>query len=632
MSDKTSPAVKEFEYKAEMKQLLDLIVHSLYTHPEIFLRELVSNASDALSKARFRMLSSDEGIDREGELKISITVDAETRSVVIEDTGIGMTEEELISNLGTVARSGTLGFMEAMKARQKEGEGVDANLIGQFGVGFYSVFMVTDEVTVETKSAEPGAEGRRWRSTGQGTYTIEPAELAGRGTRISFTLKEEYKEFAEEYRVEQIIKKYSNFVDFPIFLGGKQVNSISALWQRSKSELKEDEVNEFYKFISTDHQEPLDYLHVSVEGAVSFKALLFIPAEAPMELLYQQGALEKHGPQLYVKKVLIQNECRDLLPEYLRFVSGVVDTEDLSLNVSREMVQSSPVMSKIRQILTGKLLGWFDTLAKEQPEKFHKFYKAFGPIIKIGLNTDFTNRDRLIDLLRFETTRTSEGEYATLKEYVGRMAEGQNEIYYHAGQSRSQMLAHPNLEYFRKKEIEVLLLTDPVDVFVIPSIFEYDKKPLKSIEKAEVDSADTVEPAGERLGEEVKSGVLGLFREILGDRVADVVESKRLVSSPVTLVSGKDAMDSQLEKVMKMMQQGQGMPSSRKILEVNTSHPIVRNLAGKQAVGLGGDPVVRSAVMQLFEGALLLEGDLESVTDYVSRMNELVEAATRAGN
>ncbi len=632
MSDHTSPAVKEFEYKAEMKQLLDLIVHSLYTHPEIFLRELVSNASDALSKARFRMLSSDEGIDREGELKISITVDAETRSVVIEDTGIGMTEEELITNLGTVARSGTLGFMEAMKARQKEGEGVDANLIGQFGVGFYSVFMVTDEVTVETKSAEPGAEGRRWRSTGQGTYTIEPAELAGRGTRISFTLKEEYKEFAEEYRVEQVIKKYSNFVDFPIFLGGKQVNSISALWQRSKSELKEDEVNEFYKFISTDHQEPLDYLHVSVEGAVSFKALLFIPAEAPMELLYQQGALEKHGPQLYVKKVLIQNECRDLLPEYLRFVSGVVDTEDLSLNVSREMVQSSPVMSKIRQILTGKLLGWFDTLAKEQPEKFHKFYKAFGPIIKIGLNTDFTNRDRLIDLLRFETTRTSEGEYATLKEYVGRMAEGQNEIYYHAGQSRSQMLAHPNLEYFRKKEIEVLLLTDPVDVFVIPSIFEYDKKPLKSIEKAEVDSADTVEPAGERLGEEVKSGVLGLFREILGDRVADVVESKRLVSSPVTLVSGKDAMDSQLEKVMKMMQQGQGMPSSRKILEVNTSHPIVRNLAGKQAVGLGGDPVVRSAVMQLFEGALLLEGDLESVTDYVSRMNELVEAATRAGN
>ncbi|NTV25504.1 MAG: molecular chaperone HtpG [Chlorobiaceae bacterium] len=626
MSDKTSPAVKEFEYKAEMKQLLDLIVHSLYTHPEIFLRELISNASDALSKVRFRLLSSEEGIDREGDLKITITVDPETRSFVIEDTGIGMTEEELIANLGTVARSGTLGFMEALKEQQK-GDGIDANLIGQFGVGFYSVFMVTDEVSVETRSAETGSEGRRWRSNGQGTYTIEPAELVGRGTRISFTLKEEYKEFAEEYRLEQIIKKYSNFVDFPIFLGSRQVNSVTALWQRSKSDLKEEEVNEFYKFISNDFKEPLDYLHLSLEGAVSFKALLFIPSEAPMELLYQQGALEKHGPQLYVKKVLIQHECRDLLPEYLRFVSGVVDTEDLSLNVSREMVQSSPVMSKIRQILTGKILGWFDTLAKEQPEKFRQFYKAFGPIIKIGLNTDFTNRDKLIDLLRFETTKTAEGEFVTLKQYVERMAEGQTEIYYHAGANRAQMLAHPNLEYFRKKELEVLLLSDPVDVFVIPSIFEYDKKPLKSIEKADIDTTGTIESEGERLGAEVTEGVISLFREVLGDRVADVVESKRLVSSPVTLVSGKDAMDSQFEKVMKMMQQD--MPASKKILEVNTSHPIIRNLAGKHAVGLKDDSVVRAAVLQLYEGALLLEGDLESVTEYVARMNELVEAATR---
>jgi molecular chaperone HtpG len=286
-------------------------------------------------------------------------------------------------------------------------------------------------------------------------------------------------------------------------------------------------------------------------------------------------------------------------------------------------------MSKIRQILTGKILGWFDTLAKEQPEKFKQFYKAFGPIIKMGLNTDYSNRDKLIDLLRFETTKTAEGEYATLRQYVDRMAEGQTEIYYHAGNSRSQMLAHPNLEYFMKRDIEVLLLLDPVDVFVIPSIFEYDKKPLKSIEKAEID-AGTLEPEGERLAAEGTVGVISLFKEVLGDRVADVVESKRLVSSPVTLVSGKDAPDSQFEKVMKMMQQD--MPSSKKILEVNTSHPIIRNLAGKQAVGLSGDSVVRAAVVQLFEGALLLEGDLESISEYVSRMNELVEAATKPGN
>lgn len=628
MSEQTS-SPKQFEYKAEMKQLLDLIVHSLYTHPEIFLRELISNASDALGKARFRMLSSDEGIDKSGDLKISITVDKESGNFVIEDTGIGMSEEELIANLGTVAKSGTLGFMEALKSQQKEGQPLDANLIGQFGVGFYSVFMVTDEVSVETKSAEAGSQGWRWVSSGQGTYTIEPIERAVRGTRISFTLKEEFKEFAEEYRVEQIIKKYSNFVEYPIMLGSRQINSMTALWQRPKSELKEEEVNEFYKFISNDYKEPLDYLHISVEGVVSFKALLFIPSEAPMELLYQQGALEKRGPQLYVKKVLIQHECRDLLPEYLRFVSGVVDTEDLSLNVSRELVQSSPVMSKIRQILTSKLLGWFDTLAKEQPEKFRTFYKAFGTILKIGLNTDFTNRDKLIELLRFETTKTGEGQYVTLKQYVERMAEGQEEIYYHSGNNRAQMLAHPNLEYFRKKDIEVLLLSDPVDVFVIPSLFEYEKKPLKSIEKAEID-ASTLEPEAEKLGAEGTVGVISLFKEVLGERVADVIESKRLVSSPVTLVSGKDAMDSQMEKVMKMMQQEGDMPGSKKVLEVNTSHPIIRNLAGKQAVGLSTDPIVRAAVVQLFESAMLLEGDLESVSDYVSRMNELVEAATKA--
>jgi len=627
MSEQTSSA-KQFEYKAEMKQLLDLIVHSLYTHPEIFLRELISNASDALGKVRFRMLSSEEEIDKSGDLKITITVDKESHNFVIEDSGIGMSEEELIANLGTVAKSGTLGFMEALREQQQEGQPLDANLIGQFGVGFYSVFMVTDEVTVETRSAESGSQGWRWVSSGQGTYTIEPIEREVRGTRISFTLKEEFKEFAEEYRVEQIIKKYSNFVEYPICIGSRQINSISALWQRSRSELKEEEVNEFYKFIANDYKEPLDYLHVSVEGAVSFKALLFVPSEAPMELLYQQGALEKRGPQLYVKKVLIQHECRDLLPEYLRFVSGVVDTEDLSLNVSREMVQSSPVMAKIRQILTGKLLGWFDTLAKEQPEKFRTFYKAFGTILKIGLNTDFTNRDRLIDLLRFETTKTAEGEYVTLKEYVERMAEGQTEIYYHSGNSRIQMLAHPNLEYFRKRDIEVLLLSDPVDVFVIPSIFEYEKKPLKSIEKAEIE-ASAIEPEAERLGAEGTVGVISLFKEILGDRVADVVESRRLVSSPVTLVSGKDALDSQMEKMMKMMQKEGEMAGTKKILEVNTAHPIIRNLAGKHAVGLSSDPIVRAAVMQLFDSALLLEGDLTSVSDYVSRMNELVEAATR---
>jgi molecular chaperone HtpG len=622
MSTNNSSSVQEFEYKAEMKQLLDLIVHSLYTHPEIFLRELISNASDALSKVRFDALTDQDLLEEGADLGVKITVDSKELTFMIEDNGIGMTEEELIANLGTVAKSGTLGFMQALKDQQKE---LDGNLIGQFGVGFYSVFMVTDEVTVETRSARTGSEAYRWRSSGQGTYTIEKIEKAGRGTTISFKLKEESKEFAEEYRVEQIIRKYSNFVDFPITLDGRQINSVTALWQRSKSELKDEEVNEFYKFIANDFQDPLDYLHVSVEGMVSFKALLFLPKEAPPELLYRQSELENRGPQLYVKKVMIQNECRDLLPEYLRFLVGVVDTEDLSLNVSREIVQSSPVMAKIRQILSGKILGWFDTLAKEQPEKFRTFYKAFGPIVKIGLNTDFTNRDKLIELLRFESTKTAVDEYVTLKEYVGRMGDDQKEIYYHSGSSRSQLLAHPNLEYFQDKGIEVLLLSDPVDVFVIPSIHEYEKKPLKSIEKADIDFTSEKKEGREPLPENLLQPVLALFRETLGDRIEDVVESHRLVSSPVTLVSGKDALDSQMERMMKMMQAE--MPAGKKILEVNTAHPIIRNLSGMYMAN-AGNPLIGTVIEQLYDGALLHEGGLDSTTEFLSRMNSLIEAAT----
>ncbi|MCF8216530.1 MAG: molecular chaperone HtpG [Chlorobium sp.] len=620
-SNPVSP-VQEFEYKAEMKQLLDLIVHSLYTHPEIFLRELISNASDALAKVRFGALTDQTLTEGDSDLGIRITIDPEELTFVIEDNGIGMTEEELITNLGTVAKSGTLGFMQALKEQQKE---LDGNLIGQFGVGFYSVFMVTDEVTVETRSAKTDSEGYRWKSAGQGTYTIEKIDKPGRGTKIFFKLKEESKEFAEEYRVEHIIKKYSNFVDFPIRLGDKQVNSMTALWQRSKSELKDEEVNEFYKFIANDFQDPLDYLHVSVEGMVSFKALLFLPKEAPMDLLYRQSELENRGPQLYVKKVMIQHECRDLLPEYLRFIGGVVDTEDLSLNVSREIVQSSPVMSKIRQILTGKILGWFETLAKEQPEKFRTFYKAFGPIVKIGLNTDFTNRDKLIELLRFESTKTAEEEYVTLKEYIGRMQEDQKEIYYHSGSNRSQLLAHPNLEYFQDKGIEVLLLSDPVDVFVIPSISEYEKKPLKSIEKADIDFSAEKKAGSESLPENLLQPVLGLFREKLGDRIEDVVESHRLVTSPVTLVSGKDALDSQMERMMKMMQTE--MPAGKKILEVNTAHPIIRNLSGMYMAN-AANPLISIVIEQLYDGALLHEGGLDSTTAFLSRMNDLIEAAT----
>ena len=624
MSGKKQQNVQEFEYKAEMKQLLNLIVHSLYTHPEIFLRELISNASDALSKVRFSQLTENQAEAESGELKITITLDEKKRSFVIEDNGTGMSEEELIANLGTVAKSGTLGFLQALKEQQPEKAGIDGNLIGQFGVGFYSVFMVTDEVTVETKSS--GSPGCRWRSSGEGTYTIEKIDREKPGTKIAFTLKEDAAEFAEGYRVESIIRKYSNFVDFPIYLDNKRVNSITALWQQPKSDLKEAEVNEFYKFISVDYQEPLDYLHLSLEGVVNFKALLFLPKEAPMDMLYQQGALENHGPQLYVRKVMIQHECKDLLPEYLRFVKGVVETEDLPLNVSREVVQNSPVMAKIRQILTTKIIAWFESLAKEQPEKFRQFYKAFGPVVKIGLNTDFTNREKLIELLRFESTTTDQGEYVTLREYVGRMGKDQKEIYYLSGDNREQMLSNPNLEYFRKKGIEVLLLVDPVDIFVIPSINEYEKKPLKSIEKADIDFAAGGDGEKDALNKNMIEPVLRIFRETLGDRVEDVVESHRLVNSPVTLVGGKDAMDPQIEKMLRVMKQSEA--PGKKILEVNPSHPVVKNLAGLCMLN-ENDPFIRTTMNQLYEGALLLEGSLEGTAEFVARMTDIIEAATK---
>ena len=624
MSTKKKQKVQEFEYKAEMKQLLNLIVHSLYTHPEIFLRELISNASDALSKVRFDQLTENKTEEDGEELKITIMLDEKERTFVIEDNGAGMSEEELITNLGTVAKSGTLGFLQALKEEQPEQGGIDANLIGQFGVGFYSVFMVTDEVTVETKADD--SPGCIWRSSGEGTYTIEKIDREKRGTKISFTLKEDAGEFAEAYRVETIIRKYSNFVDFPIYLDNKRVNSITALWQRPKSELKEEEINEFYKFTSVDYQEPLDYLHLSLEGVVSFKALLFLPKEAPMDMLYQQGALENHGPQLYVRKVMIQHECKELLPEYLRFVKGVVETEDLPLNVSREVVQNSPVMAKIRQILTTKIIGWFESLAQDHPEKFRQFYKAFGPVVKIGLNTDFTNREKLIELLRFESTATGEGEFTTLREYVDRMAEDQKEIYYLSGDNKQQMLSNPNLEYFRKKGLEVLLLVDPIDVFVIPSISEYDKKPLKSIEKADIDIKPEEGEEKDALSKNMIEPVLRIFKETLGDRIEDVVESQRLVSSPVTLVGGKDAMDPQIEKMLRMMQQSDA--AGKKVLEVNPSHPIIKNLAGLCMLD-ESHPVIRKTMSQLFEGALLLEGSLESTVEFVSRMNDIIEVATK---
>lgn len=621
MGKNKSEAVATYEFKAELKQLLHLIVHSLYTQPEIFLRELISNASDALNKVRFMQLTNQPLLEPERELKIRIELDPKKHLFSIEDNGIGMTREELIENIGTVAKSGTLKYLEQMN---KEGRPIDADLIGKFGVGFYSVFMVTDEVTIETRHASPDSQSYRWRSDGKGSFTIEEIVKPDRGTRISFTLKEEFRDFAEEWKVKEVVQKYSNFVGFPIFIGKERINTLEALWRKPKEEIKPEELEDFYKFITNDSQPPLGHLHLSLEGAVNFKALLFIPEKAPYDIFYE---IREKSLHLYANRVFVQNNAVELLPEYLRFVKGVVDTEDLPLNISRQVTQESPAMAKIRNILTTKLLGLFEEWAQNEPGRYEKFFKAFGNVLKLGVNLDFTNRDKIVKLLRFETTKTQAGQLIGLDEYINRMKPNQKDIYYLLGENRAAVEKNPKLEYFRKNDLEVLLLVDPVDVFIVPSIPEYQKKHLQSIEKADLKlETDKKESETESLSPELLTTLLNVFKETLKEKVSDVVASKRLVDSPATLVIGKDALDPQMERILRMM--NQEVEPQKRILEINPAHPLIRNL-GRLVLGSTNDPRLRQCILQLYEGAALIDGELVNPTEFVSRMVELMVIATQ---
>ena len=613
----TTEEIQEFEYKAEMKQLLHLIVHSLYTQPEVAIRELISNASDALHKIRFRQLTDKDILNPEAPLRIDIAVDSDAQTFSITDTGVGMTKDDLTERIGTVASSGTLAFLEQMKEGDKP---FDANLIGQFGIGFYSVFMLTNEITIETCHADADSKGFRWQSTGEGKFSIKEIERPQRGTQISFKLKDESKEFSQSYRVEQVIQKYSNFVDFPVSVNGKQVNTVSALWHKNRNEVTEEERDEFYKFISNDLNPPLGHLHLSLEGRVNFKALIFIPETQPLRFLREEDLSSLH---LYSSKVFIQDDCQELLPEYLRFMSGVVDTEDLPLNVSREVTQSSPVMARIRETLTGRILSLLEDWTKNDAERYEKFFKNFGLLFKMGLSSDVVNKDRLLELLRFESTKTESGKFTSLKDYVAGMSENQEEIYYLSGDHRDAVERNPNLEYFRKQGIEVLFFVDPVDLFNIPHLLEYDEKPLKSIEKADIDLTADEDSQDETLTEDAK--LISVFKETLGDRVEDVVASKRLVDSAATLVAGEEGMDAHMERMMKMM--NQDFTGSKRILELNFSHPLIKNLAQLNQ-NQGDEDLIKNCILQLYEGTLLVDGNTVDPPTFVARMTEIMERAT----
>lgn len=614
MTTQTKKQIKEtFEYKAEMKQLLQLIAHSLYTHPEVFIRELVSNSSDALNKIRFKKLTEKNVYQPDKELRIDINIDEEKQTFSISDTGTGMTKENLINQLGTVAKSGTSEFLEQLKKGKQKADG---NLIGQFGVGFYSVYMVTDKISVKTRNYEEGAEAYKWTSKGDEKFEITEAKKEDRGTEIYFKLKDEYKEFATESRVRAILKKYSNFIEYPIYLNGAKINTVDAIWQKSKSEITKEEANEFYKFISNDYQDPFDYIHLDLEGAVSFKALVFFPQKAPMNMFADDF---RTTLQLYTNKVFIQDNADWLLPDYLRFCKGVIDTSDLPLNVSREVTQHSPVMAKIKNIITGKILGEFESWAKNDVEKFNTFYKEFGTMLKTGLNSDFGNRDRIAKLLRFQTSKRD--ELVSFDQYLEAANKEVKKIYYLSSESLETAKRNPNLEYFKKNDIEVIFLTDPIDSFVIPQLYQYEDHELVSIDKEELDNEESTDKDENKEADKLVAAI----KEILGNKVADVKESKRLVDSPCTIVASKDGMDAQTERMMKMMDKS--FEGAKKVFEVNMSHNILKNLTTYLDKN-SADDKFKNIVEQLYGSALLIEGELKNPTDYVAKVYDLIEAHT----
>jgi len=612
------------EFQTEAKQLLHLMIHSLYSHKEVFLRELISNASDALDKLRFESLT-DPKLSGGAEPAIRIKLDKTAKTVTISDNGIGMSRAEVIENLGTIARSGSKAFLEKMTGDQK----ADSNLIGQFGVGFYSVFMVASSVKVVTRRAGSDEGAVVWESNGESSYTLGDAERDGHGTDVVIYLKEEESEYAESWQVRSLIKKYSDFIAFPIYLPddkGKDeaVNQTKPLWMRPAAEITAEQYEEFYQQALGGYGKPLCTLHNRAEGVLEYSSLAFIPAQAAFDLFSFE---RKHGVKLYVKRVFIMDNCKELLPEYLRFVRGVVDSEDLPLNVSREVLQKNAVIERISKTLVSKILGKLKELADGEPQTYKDFWKNFGPVLKEGLHTDYENKEKLLELMRFKSS-IGEGadDLVSLKQYVSRMREDQKDIYYITGESLDIVKKSPHLEVFRDKSIEVLYLTDPIDEWIINDIYNFEGKQLKSVTKGDLDLGELGKEEA-RKQKEAQSKLKKLserIKNILADSVEDVRVTNRLKGSPACLVAGEHAMGAQMEKMMKAMGMGGGAPAQKMILELNAEHPIIKNLDARCEKD-PKDAELEQWVTLLYEGALIAEGRM--VPDplaYSKRVNDML--------
>ena len=615
----TSENTQQFSFKAETKQLLNILIHSLYKDREVFLRELLSNASDALNRMRFEMVTNQNVVDPKAELNIHIKAEKDARTLTIQDTGIGLTRDEIIENLGTIAQSGARKFLEATKDKQ-----VDfAKVIGQFGVGFYSVFMVAEWVRVTSRSFKPDAEPVSWYATGEDNYEVSAAEMSERGTKVEIKLKEDAAEFAEEYRLKNIIHKHSDYIGFPIYIGDSKdpVNKQTSLWRTSKQEVKEEQYKEFYKQTTLDFEDPLLHIHMITDAPVQLYALLYLPGKAERGMF----ALRKDdGIKLYSRNILIDEYNKDLLPEYLRFVQGVVDSEDLPLNVSRETVQSSGLMPKLKKVLTNQVIKDLENLAKNNAEKYQTFWQEFGGYIKQGLATDMAEGEKLHSLLRFKTNLNPE-TWSSLEEYAGRMKDGQKVIYYIVGDDPKSVLRSPHLDYFHTQGTEVLLLTEPMDSFMLMGLRKYKDFELKSVAQAEIDTSEKPkdEAEAEKISDTDFNSLVERFKQVLGDRVTDVRASNRLSQSVARLADPDGTPNPELQRVYRYLGKEYEIP--KKILELNPAHSILKNLLQLES----GSELQNVIIEQIYDSALLVEGLHPDPSSIAPRVQQIIEAALK---
>jgi molecular chaperone HtpG len=625
-----TPTVETHAFQAETRQVLQLMIHSLYSNKEIFLRELISNASDALDRLRFLAISDDSVYEGDGDLRIEIETDEDAGTMTIRDNGIGMSREEVMENIGTIAKSGTRAFLDQLSGDEK----ADAHLIGQFGVGFYSSFIVADKITVNSRKAgEEAGAGVRWESDGGGEYSLESVEQEAHGTEVILHLKESEKEFLSSWTIRSLISRYSDHIGFPIrmreeseddAMEWKDMNKASALWTLPKSEISDEEYQSFYKYLSHDIDDAMCWTHNKVEGTQSYTTLLYIPATAPMDLMLQRD--ERTGLRLYVNRVFIMDAAQTLLPHYLRFMRGVVDSDDLPLNVSRELLQKNELSGKIRSAMIRRSLDMIGKIAEDDPERYQSFWNQFGAVIKEGVVEDFSNRDRITGLMRFASTKGDGDKHVVdLAGYIERMPEGQDAIYYITAENHQAASNSPHLEMFRKKDIEVLLMSDRVDEWMMAYFTEFDGKPFKSVAKGDIDLGalgkdDTKESDSAETSdtEALDADLLKKVADTLGDRVSEARSSQRLTDSASCLVLGEQEMALHLQRLLE--QAGQDLPDSRPVLELNPGHPLVNKLKAEE-----DEQQFSDLSLVLFEQALLSEGgSLADPAGFVRRVNALM--------